>query len=114
MSLRAKLEVVRIVEADCAVRRAAIGASWRGFKNEAALAATPKRVVISGLVAGFLAGLPNLGKGSGSLLGGKLLDLLMDSAFANIGAAIGAGVAAAQAADEPKQPAATETTGTRP
>jgi hypothetical protein len=97
MSLRTKLAVVSIAEADCAVRRAAIAASWRGFKQEAELAATPRRVVVAGLAAGFLSGLPGGGSkgGSGSLLGGKLLGMLIDSAFASVGAAIAAGAAAA-------------------
>ena len=97
MSLRTKLAVVRVAEADCAIRRAAIGASWRGFKRQAELVATPRRVVVAGLAAGFLSGLPRLGsKASGSLLGGKLLGMLIDSAFASVSAAIAAGVAAAE------------------
>ena len=105
MSVRAKLAVVRVAEADCAVKRAAIGASWRGFKEQSALVATPPRIVVAGLVAGFLAGLPRLGKGTGSLLGGKLLEMFMDGAFAQLGAAIAAGVATAAAeTSEPPSP----------
>ncbi|HEY2347185.1 MAG TPA: hypothetical protein VGH80_15140 [Xanthomonadaceae bacterium] len=106
MSVHAKLAVVRVAEADCAIKRADIGASWRGFKQEAGLAATPGRVIVAGLVAGFLAGLPRLGAGTGSLLGGKLVEMLMDGAFANLGAAIAAGAAMANAESPPAATAA--------
>ena len=103
MSLRGKLAVVHRAEADCAVKRAEIGASWHGFKEQSGLAATPRRIVVAGLVAGFLAGLPRLGKGSGSLLGGKLVEMLVEGAFANLGAVI-AGAAAADAEPEAADP----------
>jgi hypothetical protein len=95
VSLRAKLAIVDAAEADCAVRRAAITASWRGFKQEAEAAATPGRVIVTGLVTGFLAGLPRIGKGGGSLLGGKLFGAVLETAFTSISAAIAAGTAAA-------------------
>jgi hypothetical protein len=109
MSLRTKFAVVRLAEADCAVRRAAISASWRGFRQQSELAATPRRVVLVGLIAGFLSGLPRIGaKGSGSLLGGKLTGMLMDSAFASLSAAIAAGAAAATETASPAAAAATD------
>ena len=96
MSLRVKLATVDAAEADCAVRRAAVTASWRGFKREAGLAATPRRVIVAGLATGFLAGLPRLGGANGgSLLGGKLLGVALDTVIASISGAIGAGAAAA-------------------
>lgn len=95
MSIRSKLEVVGIAEADCALRRATVGAAWRGLKLEAERAATPGRMLGAGLIAGFISGLRKPASGSGSALGGKLFGLLIDGAFASFSAAMAAGAAAA-------------------
>ena len=96
MSIRSKLEVVGIAEADCAIRRATVGAAWRGLKHEAERAATPGRVLGAGLIAGFISGLRKpASAGSGSALGGKLFGMLIDGAFASFSAAMAAGAAAA-------------------
>jgi hypothetical protein len=101
MSIKAKLAVVSLAEADCAVRRATIGAAWRGFKQESERAATPGRVVGAGLIAGFLSGLRGpASKGSGSAIGGKLIGMLLEGVLANMGTALAAGMGAATAEDE--------------
>jgi hypothetical protein len=104
MSIRSKLAVVSVAEADCALRRANISAAWRGFKQESERAATPGRVVGAGLIAGFLSGLGGGGsKGAGSALGGKLFGMLLENALAGVSGALAAGAAAAGSAahDEP-------------
>jgi len=96
MSIRTKLAVVDMAEADCAVRRATIAAAWRGLKQESERAATPGRIVGAGLVAGFLSGLPGSGaKGPGLALGDKLFGMALEGAFASISAVFAAGNAAA-------------------
>ncbi|MBS0195003.1 MAG: hypothetical protein JSR34_12270 [Proteobacteria bacterium] len=99
MSLRARREAVRAAQAECARRRAAIDVAWDHLKDETTAAASPERIVIAGVLAGFLAGFPGGGQSGGSLLGGKLIEAVVDGAFAHLGAAFSAGAAAAH--DEP-------------
>jgi hypothetical protein len=96
MSLKTKLANVGMAEADCALRRASIAAAWRGFKQESERAATPGRVIGAGLVVGFVSGLRGSGSGgAGSALGGKLVGMLLEGAFAGFSAELAAGAAAA-------------------
>ena len=97
-------------EADCGQCRKRAAAAWSDFQQESALAATPRRVLVAGLVAGFVA-VVCAGRnksGSGSPVAGKLIEMLMDSAFATLGAAISAGAAAAAEEDiaDDRQPVA--------
>jgi len=103
-AIRTKLAVLKDAEAECAVRRAAVTASWRGFKQQFEAAATPKRVVVAGLAAGFVAGLPSVGEKSAGALGGKLLGMVLEAAFTSISAAVaaGAGAASAQPGTQPE------------
>jgi len=96
MSIRTKLSVVGMAEADCAQRRANITAAWRGLKQESERAATPGRIVGAGLAAGFLSGLPGSGtKGSGFAIGDKLFSAVLQGAITSISAAFAAETAAA-------------------
>ena len=96
MSIRTKLSVLGMAEADCAQRRAAITAAWRGLKYESERAATPGRIVGAGLAAGFLSGLPgSVSKGSGFAIGDKLFSAVLQGAIASIGAAFTTEAAAA-------------------
>jgi len=96
MSIRTKLSVVGMAEADCALRRAAITAAWRGLKQESERAATPGRIVGAGLVAGFLSGLPGSGsKGGGFAIGDKVFGAVLQGVVASIGAAFAADTATA-------------------
>jgi hypothetical protein len=96
MSIRTKLSVLGMAEADCAVRRASVAAAWRGLKQESERAATPGRIVGAGLVAGFLSGLPGSGsKSSGFAIGDKLFGMALEGAFASIGAMFAADTATA-------------------
>lgn len=97
MSIRSKLAIVNVAEADCALRRAGVGAAWRGLKQEAERAATPGRVLGVGLVAGFISGLRGRASAAGSPLGGKLMSMLMEGALASFSTAMAAGAAAAAA-----------------
>ncbi len=100
MSIRTKLAVVSLAEADCALRRATVTASWRGLKQEAERAATPGRVLGAGLATGFISGLRGSGShGSGSAIGGKLIGMLLETVFASFTAAMAAGAAAADVED---------------
>jgi hypothetical protein len=94
MSIKAKLAVVSLAEADCAVRRATVAAAWRGLKQEGERAATPGRVVGAGLIAGFVSGLAGSGsKGPGSAIGGKLFAMLLEGGLSSFTAAMAAGAA---------------------
>jgi len=98
MSIRTKLSVLGMAEADCALRRASITAAWRGLKLESERAATPGRIVGAGLVAGFLSGLPGSGsKGPGFAIGDKLFGMALEGAFASISAVFAGETLAANA-----------------
>lgn len=101
MNLRTRRDRVARAQADCATHRQAVAASWQRLQDETGAAATPQRIVVIGLVAGFLFGLPRAGgKGSGSSLTTKLLSVLVDRGFALFGAEFAAGAAMAAAEDE--------------
>ena len=96
MSIRTKLSVLGMAEADCALRRANVAAAWHGLKQESERAATPGRIVGAGLVAGFLSGLQGSGaKGPGFAIGDKLFGMALEGAFASISAMFAAETAAA-------------------
>jgi len=96
MSIRTKLSVLGMAEADCAQRRAAITAAWRGLKQESERAATPGRIVGAGLLAGFLSGFPGSGsKDSGFKIGDKLFGAVLQGVIASISAAFAADTATA-------------------
>ncbi|HTA64112.1 MAG TPA: hypothetical protein VK753_01290 [Xanthomonadaceae bacterium] len=97
MSLGARIAKLEMAKADCSRSSKRTADAWSRLKQEGELAATPRRVVATGLAAGFVAGLGGGSKKRGSAIAGKLIDLLMDGVFANLGAAIAAGAAAAEA-----------------
>lgn len=99
MSLRSRIDAVRRAESACAAQRQAIGTAWRGLKDETAHVATPQRVLVGGVVAGFIAGLslPGSGKKAGGLIGNRLTSLFMDVLSSNVRAEFAAGAALAAA-----------------
>ena len=104
MTIAEKLAVVSHAETDCVVHSAAARAAWRGFGSQLKHAATPPRVVIGGLLTGFLAGMRSSANG-GAGLADRLTTTLLQSAIATIGAGFTAG-AAADAAARPAASAA--------
>jgi hypothetical protein len=103
MSLAEKLAAVSHAETDCVVRSATARAAWRGFTRQLRQAATPQRVVIGGLVSGFLAGIRKTSGGPG--VADRLATTVLQSLIATIGAGMTAG-AAAEAAARPAANAA--------
>ncbi len=100
MSIKQKLAIVAAAEADCALRLATVHAAWRGLKRKTEIAATPPRIVVSGLALGFLGGLGTSGgSGSSSSLVGKLVAGLVESGVTSAVAALSAGMAAASVQD---------------
>ncbi|MBS0457551.1 MAG: hypothetical protein JSS44_09515 [Proteobacteria bacterium] len=99
MTLRTRIEAVQRAQAHCAAQRQAIGTAWRGLKDETTRVATPQRVLVGGVVAGFIAGLPLPGGSTdaGSLVGGRLTSLFMDVLSSNVRAEFAAGAALAAA-----------------
>lgn len=100
MSLAEKLAAVSHAETDCVVRSATARAAWRGFTRQLRQAATPQRVVIGGLVSGFLAGIHRTSGGPG------LADRLATTVLQSVIATLGAGLTAGAAADAAARPAA--------
>ena len=103
MSIAEKLAVVSQTETDCVVRTAAARAAWRGFTMQFRRAATPGRVVIGGLVSGFLSGIRKTSGGPG--VADRLATTVLQSVIATVGAGLTAG-AAAEAAARPAASAA--------
>lgn len=91
-AIQKKRDVLALAEAECALRRAAVIAAWRGFKQQSEMAATPGRIVGAGLVAGFLGGLRR-SNGSGLGIGDKLFGMALQGAFAAFSAAAAADTA---------------------
>jgi hypothetical protein len=103
MSIADKLAAVSQAETGCVVRTAAAHAAWRGFKTQLHHAATPGRVMIGGLVSGFLAGIRKTSGGPG--VADRLATTVLQSIIATVGAGMTAG-AAAEAAARPAASAA--------
>ncbi|MEO5596927.1 MAG: hypothetical protein ABIQ97_07250 [Lysobacteraceae bacterium] len=104
MSIKQKLAIVAAAESDCALRLATVHAGWRGLKSKTKIAATPPRIVVSGLALGFLGGLGTSGgSNSDSSLIGKLFAGLAHSGVTSAVAAVSAGMAAASVKDSPPQ-----------
>ncbi len=100
MSIKQKLAIVAAAESDCALRLASVHAGWRGLKRKTKIAATPPRIVVSGLALGFLGGLGTSGgSNSDSSLIGKLISGLAQSGVTSAVAAMSAGMAAASVKD---------------
>lgn len=99
MSLRSRIDALQRAQAHCTAQRKAIATAWRELKQETAQAATPQRVVVTGVVAGFIAGLPlpGAGKDAGALVGSRLTGLFMDVLSRNVRAEFAAGAALAAA-----------------
>ncbi|MEP6908716.1 MAG: hypothetical protein ABI858_12165 [Pseudoxanthomonas sp.] len=115
MSIKKKLAIVAAAESDCALRRATVGAAWRGLKQKTEIAATPPRIVIAGLALGFLGGLGTSGgSNSGSPLIGKLISGLVESGVTSAVAALSAGMAAASVQDAAAQPPPKAQSGASP
>ena len=100
MSIAEKLAVVSHAETDCVVHSAATRAARRGFTIQLRQAATPSRVVIGGLVGGFIAGIRKSSAGPG------VVDRLASTVLQSVIATIGAGATAAEAAARPAASAA--------
>jgi hypothetical protein len=103
MSIAEKLNVVSAAETDCVVQTAATHAAMRGFTTKLRHAATPGRVVIGGLVSGFLMGIRRTSAGPG--VADRLLTTVLQSVIATVGAGLTAG-AAVEAAARPAASAA--------
>lgn len=103
MSIAEQLAVVSHAETDCVVHSAAARAARRGFTNQFRQAATPGRVVIGGLVSGFLSGIRKSTPGPG--IADRLATTVLQSVIATLGAGMTAG-AAAEAAARPAASAA--------
>jgi len=104
MSIAEKLSVVSLAETDCVVQTAAAHAAMRGFTTKLRHAATPGRVVIGGLVSGFLMGIRRTTSG-GPGVADRLLTTVLQSVIATVGAGLTAG-AAVEAAARPAASAA--------
>lgn len=100
MSIAEKLAVVSHAETDCVVHSAAARAAKRGFTIQLRQAATPSRVVIGGLVGGFIAGIRKSSPGPG------VVDRLASTVLQSVIATIGAGATAGAAAEAAARPAA--------
>ena len=100
MSIAEKLAVVSDAETDCVVHSAAARAAKRGFTSQLRQAATPSRVVIGGLVGGFIAGIRKSSAGPG------VVDRLASTVLQSVIATIGAGATAGAAAEAAARPAA--------
>lgn len=115
MSIQQKLAIVAAAESDCALRRATVSAAWRGLKKKTEVAATPPRIIISGLALGFLGGLSTAGNSnSGTPLVGKLISGLVESGVTSAIAALSAGMAAASVQDAAAPPPAPSPPGPTP
>ncbi len=115
MSLHTHLQAVRAAQAECTRRRAAAKDAWRALQGVTTTVATPQRLVVTGALAGFLAGLPLPGrKDSGARVGHRLLDLLMDVMSSNIRSEMAAGAALARAEEDRAATPSTSGAGTGP
>lgn len=103
MSIAEKLAVVAHAETDCVVHSAQARAARRGFTLQFQHAATPTRVVVGGLISGFVAGIRKSSGGPG--IADRLLTTVLQSVIATLGAGATAG-AAAEAAARPAASAA--------